>query len=140
MTTELEKFEVGDLVYSNEAHPHLNVEAVSPGIVTEVVEDSFGAQVEVGVEFYPDLHEVRFATHELTLVGRNGEFVTLDSINEGDRIIMVSPDDEIVKVLVEDIYEDENGLLDIYGSNAEDDLETVNFALPASVDVFKVSA
>lgn len=140
MTTEFSKFEVGDLVYSNEEHPHLDVEALNPGIVTEVVEDSFGVQVEVGVEVHPDLHEVRFATHELTIVGRNGEFVTLDSIKEGDRIMMIDPDEQLVKVLVEDIFKDTDGKLDIYGSNAEDDLETVNFVLPADVDVYKVSA
>lgn len=137
--TEFDKFEVGDLVYSNEDHPHLNVDGDSAGIVTEVVEDSYGAQVEISVEFYPDLNEVRFAEHELTIVGRDGELTTIGDIKEGDRIIMVSPDEELVKVLVEDVFLD-GGLVDIYGVDSEDDLESVNFVLPAGVDVFKVSA
>jgi hypothetical protein len=137
--TEFDKFEVGDLVFSNEDHPHIGVDAVSPGIVTEVIEDSFGVQVEIAVELHPDLNEVRFATHELTIVGRNGELTTIDSVNEGDRIIMVTPNEELMKVLVEDIFR-EGGLADIYGSDADDDLETVNFVLAGSSDVYKVSA
>lgn len=137
--TEFDAFEVGDLVFSNEDHPLLNVDGESPGIVTEVIEDSFGKQVEVGVEFYPDHNEVRFATHELTIVGRDGELTTFESITEGDRVMMITPDSELMKVLVEDIFRD-GVIVDIYGVDVDDDLESVNFALPAKTDVFKVSA
>lgn len=136
--TEFDKFEVGDLVFSNEDHPHLDVDGESPGIVVEVVEDSSGAQVEIAVEFYPDFNEVRFATHELTIVGRDGELTTLGEVEEGDRIMMINPDGELIKVLVEDVFR-ENGLVDIYGADADDYLESLNFVLDASEEVFKVS-
>jgi hypothetical protein len=137
--TQFEKFEVGDLVFANEDHPYLDVDGESPGIVTEVMEDSFGVQVEVGVEFYPDNNEVRFTPQELTIVGRDGELATFEDIKEGDRIMMISPDDELVKVVVEDIYH-KGGIADIYGVYSENTDESVTFALPADTDVFKVSA
>jgi hypothetical protein len=137
--TEFDKFEVGDLVFSNEDHPYLGVEGESPGIVTEVVEDSFGAQVEVAVELHPEYNEVRFATQELTIVGRNGELTTFDDLTEGDRIMMVNPDGELIKVLVEDVFR-EDGIVNIYGSDTEDDLETFSFELPCDSNVFKVTA
>lgn len=137
--TELDKFEIGDLVFSNEDHYQLGVEADSPGIVVDVVEEIDGTQVEVAVEFYPDLNEVRFATHELTIVGRNGELTTFESVKDGDLIMMVSPDSELIKFLVEDVFA-EDGLVDIYGVDSDDDLESVNFVLPADSDVFRVSA
>lgn len=137
--TDFETFDVGDLVFSNEDHPHLYVDGDSPGLVVDVVEDSFGDQVEVAVEFYPDFNEVRFATHELTFVGRNGELTTIGEVVEGDRIMVVSPDNELIKFLVEDVFV-EDGLADIYGVDSEDDLESLNFVLPTHADVFKVSA
>jgi len=137
--TQFNEFKVGDLVFSNEDHPLLDVDGESPGIVTEVMEDSFGVQVEVGVEFYPDNNEVRFTPQELTIVGRDGELTTFDDLKEGDRIMMVSPDDELVKVLVEDIlYRD--GIADIYGAYADDVDTSVSFEVPSDSDVFKVSA
>jgi transcription elongation factor len=137
--TAFDKFEVGDLVFSNEDHPHLDVEGDSPGIVTEVIEDSFGVQVEVAVEFHPDYNEVRFASHELTIVGRNGELVTFNDVEEGDLIMMVNPDSELVKFRVEDIFRKDN-LVDVYGADVEDDLNTDSFVLSVDSDVFKVSA
>jgi hypothetical protein len=136
---EFDTFEVGDLVFSNEDHPHLNVDGESPGLVVDVVEDTFGEQVEVAVEFYPDHNEVRFAAHELTIVGREGELTTIGDVKEGDRIMMISPDGELIKVLVEDVYRGA-GVADIYGVESDDDLESVNFILSEDTDVFKVSA
>lgn len=137
--TEFEAFELGDLVFANEDHPHLNVEGESPGRVVEVVEDSFGKQVEIGVEFYPDNNEVRFATHELTIVGRNGELTTMEAIKNGDRIMMIDPNEELIKVLVEDIFL-AGGIADIYGSDVDDPDEDFSFEIPADTNVFKVSA
>lgn len=136
--TEFDKFEIGDLVFSNEDHYQLGVEADSPGIVVDVIEELNGVQVEVAVEFYPDFNEVRFATHELTIVGRNGELTTIGEVEEGDRIMMVNPNDELIKVLVEDVFREE-GLVDIYGSDADDEFESLNFVIPAASEVFKVS-
>lgn len=137
--TEFNQFELGDLVFSNEDHPLLNVDGESPGIVVEVVEDAFEGQVEIAVEFYPDHNEVRFTPQELTIVGRDGVLTTFEDIEEGDRIMMISPDDELIKVLVEDVYR-QGGLADIYGVDSEDTYETYTFALPVGTDVFKVSA
>ena len=137
--TTFDKFEVGDLVFSNDDHPHLDVEADSPGLVTEIDLDQHGNQVEVAVEFHPDYNEVRFAPHELTIVGRNGELVTFNDVGVGDLIMMVNPDDELVKFKVEDLFRD-NGMVDIYGSDVEDDLETDSFVLSVDSDVFRVSA
>lgn len=137
--TEFDKFEIGDLVFSNEDHDHLSVESDSPGIVVDVIDEMDGKQVEVAVEFYPDFNEVRFAPHELTIVGRNGELTTFESVKEGDLIMMVSPTSELIKVLVEDVFRDDHRV-DIYGVDSDDDLESVNFILPADSDVFRVSA
>jgi len=137
--TEFNEFEVGDLVFSNEDHPLLDVDGESPGIVTEVMEDSFGVQVEVAVEFYPDNNEVRFTPQELTIVGRNGQLTTFEDIKEGDRIMMISPDDELIKILVEDILH-KDGMADIYGVYSDDVDTSVSFELPTVADVFKVSA
>lgn len=136
---EFDKFEVGDLVFSNEDHLLLGVDGESPGIVTGVFEDSFGVQEEVAVKFYPENNEVRFTPQELTIVGRNGKLDTFESITEGDRIMMISPDGELMKVLVEDVYREE-GLVNVYGVDSDDLDESVTFELPADTDVFKVSA
>lgn len=136
--TEFNEFELGDLVFSNEDHPLLGVYGESPGIVVEVIED-FSGQVEVAVQFYPENNEVRFAPDELTIVGRNGELTTFESITEGDRIMMISPDEELVKFLVEDILL-KGGVADIYGVDSDDTDESYNFEVPAETDVFKVSA
>ena len=137
--TQFNEFKVGDLVFSNEDHPLLDVDGESPGIVTEVHEELDGTQVEVGVEFYPDHNEVRFTPQELTIVGRDGELTTFEDVKVGDRIMMISPEDELVKVLVEDVYK-KGDIVDIYGAYADNDLDTVTFALASDVDVFKVSA
>lgn len=136
---EFEKFEVGDLVFSNEDHLHLGVEGESPGIVTEVFEDTFGAQEEVGVRFYPDDIEVRFAPQELTIVGRDGKLSTFENIAVGDRVMMISPDNELIKFLVEDVFRD-GGRVDIYGVDSDDLDASDSFEMPANTEVFKVSA
>lgn len=139
--TAFDKFEVGDLVFSNEDHPYLGVYGESPGIVTELLEDTFGAQVEVAVELHPDYNEVRFAPEELTIVGREGVLTTIGDVQENDLIMMVNPEGELVKFRAIDIYKNqEDDLVDIYGEDADDDLETDNFELPAESLVFKVSA
>lgn len=137
--TEFNEFELGDLVFSNEDHPLLDVDGESPGIVVEVVEDSFGGQVEVAVEFYPENNEVRFTPQELTIVGRDGELTTFERITEGDRIMMISPDGELVKVLVEDVFRDDE-IADIYGVDSDNTDDSFSFELPVDTDVFKVSA
>lgn len=136
--TEFNEFELGDLVFSNEDHLLLDVDGESPGIVVEVVED-FSGQVEVAVEFYPDHNEVRFAPDELTIVGREGKLTTFEDIEVGDRIMMVNPDAELIKVLVEDIFR-AGGIADIYGVDSDDTDESFSFEVAAETDVFKVSA
>lgn len=136
--TEFNEFELGDLVFSNEDHILLGVDAESPGIVVEVVED-FSGQVEVAVQFYPENNEVRFTPDELTIVGRNGELTTFESVTEGDRIMMLNPNTELIKVLVEDVFR-ANGIADIYGIDVDDPEDSFSFELPVDCDVFKVSA
>lgn len=138
--TELDKFEIGDLVFSNEDHDQLGVESDSPGIVVDVVEELDGTQVEVAVEFYPDFNEVRFATHELTIVGREGTLTTVGEIEEKDIMMMVSPAEELVKFRVLDILNLPNGEVNFYGEDADDTFETHSFTLTPDTDIFKVSA
>jgi len=138
--TEFDKFAVGDLVFSNEDHYHLGVDGQSPGIVVDVLEEIDGTQVEVAVEFYPDFNEVRFTPHELTLVGRNGELTTLGEIKEKDIMMMISPDNQLVKFRVLHVLNLPTGEIDFYGEDVDDPDESHTFVLPSGDDIFKVSA